>query len=70
MSPQIRRRLALVATMALLLNLFACFACWVIAIWSPWGHASDWGSTGAAGLFPAIALGFAAGILWTGGEAE
>lgn len=60
---------AVAATAAFFLNVAFCFFCWVIAIWHPWGHANEWGTTGAAGLFPALILGFAAGFAWIGGDA-
>lgn len=63
-----RRRWALVTSVAAVMIALGCFACWVVAIWNPWGHAQQWGSMGAACLFPVVILGFTSAILWTGGE--
>ena len=63
-----RRTWALITSVLLAVLVVGIFFCWVIAIWHPWGHAQEWGSTGAAALFPAFILGFTSAILWTGGE--
>lgn len=68
MSRRARRACAWVMTILLLVVVFGIVACWVIAIWNPWGNGQQWGQTGAAGLFLAAVLGFGSLILWTGGK--
>lgn len=63
-----RRTWAFTITVLFALVVLGIFICWAIAIWHPWGHAEEWGSTGAAGLFLAVISGFGSLILWTGDE--
>lgn len=58
------KALAVAATALAVLSGLAMFVCFTLAIWHPWGHSEEWGSTGAMLLFVTFLFGAGSAGLW------